>query len=132
MSNDDRTPITVLCGFLGSGKTTLLRRWRADKSLGDAAFIVHDLSEFGVDAELIADEISNPVPGQLVDRVAALHGVHAREQRYESAGHALKEIAGLEREAPHVICESTGAARPWPSSLERIFESIPKSGRISA
>ncbi len=109
-----RQPVTVLCGFLGSGKTTLLRRWRSDKALRDAAIIVHDLSEFGVDAELLVDENSKPEPGRLVDRVAALHGTHAGEQLHESVGRALGEIATLDPAAPHILCESTGAARPWP------------------
>ena len=65
-------PIVTLCGFLGSGKTTLLRRWRRDETLKEAATIVHDLSEFGLDAELLSDEGSEPVQGHLVGRVACL------------------------------------------------------------
>ena len=83
----ERIPITVLCGFLGSGKTTILRRWRDDEALRDAAYIIHDLSEFGLDVELLSDEDSHPQQGQLVDRVAALHGEHAREQL-----HAMDEV----------------------------------------
>lgn len=56
--NSDSVLIVTLCGFLGSGKTTLLRRWRRDKTLKDAPVIVHDLSEFGLDAELLSDENS--------------------------------------------------------------------------
>ena len=114
MSSNNKTPVTVLCGFLGSGKTTLLRRWRYDEALRDAAMIIHDLSEFGVDVELIADENSKPEAGRLIDRVAALHGIHAREQLYLSVGRMLEEIADLNPPPPHVLCESTGAARPWP------------------
>ena len=77
--NSDSVPIVTLCGFLGSGKTTLLRRWRRDEALKDAPVIVHDLSEFGLDAELLSDETSKPSPGRLVGGVAALHGRHARE-----------------------------------------------------
>ncbi|MEM9188083.1 MAG: GTP-binding protein [Myxococcota bacterium] len=106
--------MTVLCGFLGSGKTTLLRRWRHDEALRDAAIIVHDLSEFGVDVELISNESSRPEQGCLVDRVAALHGTHARDQLQSSVGRVLGEIAALDPAPPHVLCESTGAARPWP------------------
>jgi G3E family GTPase len=114
MRKTRRLPITVLCGFLGSGKTTILRRWRLNEALGDAAFIIHDLSEFGLDVELISDEDSKPQQGQLVNRVAALHGRHAREQLHESVGNTLEEIAALDPVPSHVLCESTGAARPWP------------------
>ena len=76
--------------------------------------IVHDLSEFGLDAELLSDENATPPQGHLVGRVAALHGSHAREQLHESLGKALGEIATLDPAPPLVLCESTGAARPWP------------------
>ncbi|MEM6287250.1 MAG: GTP-binding protein [Bacteroidota bacterium] len=109
-----RIPIVALCGFLGSGKTTLLRRWQRDDALRDAAVIVHDLSEFGLDVELLSDEGATPAPGRLGGRVAALHGVHAREQLHASVGATLGEIAALDPAPPLVLCESTGAARPWP------------------
>lgn len=112
--NSDSVPIVTLCGFLGSGKTTLLRRWRRDATLKDAPVIVHDLSEFGLDAELLSDENSKPSPGHLVGGVVALHGRHARERLHDSAGEALEEISALDPAPPLVLCESTGAARPWP------------------
>ena len=114
MRTSERVPVTVLCGFLGSGKTTILRRWRSEASLKDAALIVHDLSEFGVDVEILAEEDSDPEQGRLVNRVAALHGKHARELLHDSVGRALGDIAELDPLPPQVLCESTGAARPWP------------------
>ncbi|MEL6615312.1 MAG: GTP-binding protein [Bacteroidota bacterium] len=113
----NRIPIVALCGFLGSGKTTLLRRWQRDPALRDAATIVHDLSEFGLDAELLSDEGETPIQGHLSGRVAALHGVHAREELHASVGAALDEMASLDPAPPVVLCESTGAARPWPLVL---------------
>lgn len=107
-------PITVLTGFLGSGKTTLLRRWRRDESLQGAAIIVHDLSDFGLDAELLSDEGASTEAGHLHGRTAALHGIHARDQLHASLGRILGEIATLNPAPPLVLAESTGAARPWP------------------
>lgn len=107
-------PILAVCGFLGSGKTTLLRRWRLEPTFRDAAVLVHDYSDFGLDAELLAGEDATPVPGRLAGRVAALHGSHAREQLRTSVAAALEGVASLSPPAPCVLCESTGAARPWP------------------
>ncbi|MEM7794602.1 MAG: GTP-binding protein [Cyanobacteria bacterium P01_C01_bin.118] len=110
----DQIPIVALCGFLGSGKTTLLRRWLRYEEFLDAAVIAHDLSEFGLDAELLSVRELMPAAGRLTGRVAALHGRHAREQLYTSVGGALDEIFALDPVVPLVLCESTGAARPWP------------------
>lgn len=108
-----QTPIIALCGFLGSGKTTLMRRWRREPSVHNAT-IVHDFSDLGLDAELLAPEHITPIAGRLVGRLAALHGSHTREHLKTSVGRALDDIAALNPPAPLVLCESTGAARPWP------------------
>jgi len=119
-------PIVALCGFLGSGKTTLLRRWRREETLQDAAVIVHDLSEFGLDVELLSGDNAPPAQGHLQGRVAALHGVHAREQLHASVAAALEGISQLDPAPPLVLCESTGAARPWP-----LVEALTQDERFS-
>jgi G3E family GTPase len=109
-----KIPIIALCGFLGSGKTTLLRRWFKEPELSDAAMLVHDLSELGIDAELLSKEDNKPEAGKVEGRVAALHGIHSREQLFSSMGCSLKELQQLTPPPPVVLSESTGAARPWP------------------
>ncbi len=121
-----KIPIVALCGFLGSGKTTLLRRWRREEALQDAAVLVHDLSEFGLDVELLSGDDAPPAQGHLQGRVAALHGVHARDQLQSSVANALEGIAQLDPPAPLVLCESTGAAKPWP-----LIEALTQDDRFS-
>lgn len=107
-------PLVVLTGFLGSGKTTLLRRWRREESLRDAAMIIQDLSEFGLDVELLSPEEATTTAGCLNGRIAALHGSHARELLHASVGQTLENITALDPAPPMVLVESTGAAHPWP------------------
>lgn len=46
-------PLTVLTGFLGAGKTTLLNRMLRDPALSDAAVVVNEVGEIGVDHLLV-------------------------------------------------------------------------------
>jgi G3E family GTPase len=45
-------PVVVVSGFLGSGKTTLIRRLLADPRASDAALIVNEYGEVGIDHHL--------------------------------------------------------------------------------
>ncbi len=51
-------PVSILTGFLGSGKTTLLNRLLADPALANAAVIINEFGEVGLDHLLVetADE----------------------------------------------------------------------------
>jgi G3E family GTPase len=42
-------PLTVLTGFLGAGKITLLNRLLRDPELSDAAVLVNEVGEVGID-----------------------------------------------------------------------------------
>jgi len=47
------TPVTLLTGFLGSGKTTLLRRLLTDPALSNAAVLINEFGEVGLDHHLL-------------------------------------------------------------------------------
>lgn len=105
-----RTPVTVLTGFLGSGKTTLLNAWLRSPALGDAAVIVNEFGEVGIDHALIASSSDNTIElstgclcctvrGDLVDTLREL---------------AEKRARGEVRSFSRVLIETTGLADPVP------------------
>src|SRR5918995_1440302 len=57
-TTDERTPVTVLTGFLGSGKTTLLNRILTENHGQRIAVIENEFGEIGIDQALVinADE----------------------------------------------------------------------------
>lgn len=105
-----RLPVAVLTGFLGSGKTTLLNRLLHHPEMGDAAVIVNEFGEVGIDNALI--EASNEdivllpsgclcctVRGDLVNTLRDL---------------SMKRVLGAVPPFRRVIIETTGLADPAP------------------
>lgn len=103
-------PVTVITGFLGAGKTTLLNRLVGDPALSDAAFVINEFGEIGLDHLLVeaADdgivELSSgclccTVRGELVSTLEAF----------------LRRIDNgrLDR-LSRVVIETTGLADPAP------------------
>ena len=110
MPTDDRLPVLLLTGFLGSGKTTLLNHWLRSPELKDAAVIVNEFGEVGIDHALIASSNDNTIElstgclcctvrGDLVDTLRELNIKRERG-----------EVLAFDR----VIIETTGLADPVP------------------
>ena len=103
-------PVVLLTGALGSGKTTLLNRMLRDPALKDAAVLINEFGEVGLDHYLVEriDEttvvlqsgcICCTIRGDLKDSMLALHGRRARG-----------EIPPYRR----MVIETTGLADPSP------------------
>lgn len=110
MLSDDRLPVTLLTGFLGSGKTTLLNGWLRSPELSNAAVIVNEFGEVGIDHALIAASSENTIElstgclcctvrGDLVDTLREL---------------IVKREKGEIRAFDRIIIETTGLADPAP------------------
>jgi len=108
--NDDRLPVMLLTGFLGSGKTTLLNAWLRTSELANAAVIVNEFGEVGIDHALIASSNDNTIElstgclcctvgGDLVDTLRNL---------------TLKRSKGEVRAFDRLVIETTGLADPAP------------------
>ncbi len=104
------TPVHLLTGFLGSGKTTLLQRMLTDPALSDAAVLINEFGEVGLDHELL---------GRIDDAVVLMRsGCLCCTVRGEIADSLLDLHSRRERgEIPwfdQVVIETTGLADPFP------------------
>ena len=103
-------PIIVLTGFLGSGKTTLLRHVLRHPAFADAAVLINEFGEVGLDHLLVGALEREPVllaSGCICctirgDLSRAIRDLHARRQR--------GEVPPFRR----MIVETTGLADPTP------------------
>jgi len=103
-------PVSVLTGFLGAGKTTLLNGLLKDPVLSDAAVIINEFGEIGLDHLLVETADSNvfemasgclccTIRGDLVDTLIDL---------------MARRDAGTIKAFDRVIIETTGLADPAP------------------
>lgn len=106
----DRIPVTILTGFLGAGKSTLLNRILKDPAMKDAAVIINEFGDVGIDHLLVESsgdsiiELSDgclccTVRGELVDTLANLMD-------------AVQ--TGRVKPVRRVVIETTGLADPAP------------------
>lgn len=107
---DMRTPVTLLTGFLGSGKTTLLNSWLADPALSDAAVIVNEFGEIGIDHALIASSTDNTIELSTGCLCCTVKGDLVETLRELTEKRARGEVNRFAR----VIIETTGLADPGP------------------
>ena len=104
----DKTPVTVLTGYLGAGKTTLLNRILTEDHGKRYAVIVNEFGEIGIDNDLVvgADEevfemnngcVCCTVRGDLIRVVSGLMKRQAGKPAFDA-----------------IIVETTGLADPGP------------------
>jgi G3E family GTPase len=105
LSNFDKTPVTVLTGYLGAGKTTLLNRILTENHGKKYAVIINEFGEIGIDNELVVDadeevfEMNNGCICCTVrgDLIRIIEGLFKRKDRFDA-----------------IVVETTGLADPGP------------------
>lgn len=108
-----RIPVVLLTGGLGSGKTTLLAAWLGQPELQNAALIVNEIGEIGLDDRLLRPSLQASDAAALVANACiCCSGLPGLEE-------ALADLyrARLERRIERfdcVVIETTGLAEPQP------------------
>jgi G3E family GTPase len=109
-SPSERIPVSILTGFLGAGKSTLLNRILKDPEMREAAVIINEFGDVGIDHLLVESsgdaiiELSDgclccTVRGELVDTLATLMD-----------GMQTGRLKPVKR----IVIETTGLADPAP------------------
>lgn len=116
----EKTPVTLLTGFLGSGKTTLLARLLSHPEMGETAVIVNELGEVAIDHHLLrrVDERTVVLGNGCV--CCSLRGDLADELRDLLGRRDRGEVPPFRR----VIVETTGVADPAPIVYTLLSEPV--------
>ena len=126
-SATDRLPVTVLTGFLGSGKTTLLNTWLLSPELSDAAVIVNEFGEIGVDHTLIASSNDNTIELSTGCLCCTVRGDLVETLRELTEKRARGDVRPFSR----VLIETTGLADPVPVLQALITFPVARIYRLS-
>lgn len=103
-------PVNVITGFLGAGKTTLLRHVLGDRRFSDAAVIVNEFGEVGLD-HLLVEEVDEGVLLMENGCVCCTVREDLRDTLRDLEDRAAK---GSIPKFGRVVLETTGLADPVP------------------
>lgn len=126
-TSETRIPVILLTGFLGSGKTTLLNHWLRDPALADAAVIVNEFGEIGIDHALIASSNDNTIELSTGCLCCTVQGDLVETLRDLRAKRSAGQIPAFDR----VLIETTGMADVVPVIQALMTFPVARSFRLN-
>jgi G3E family GTPase len=106
--DDEKTPVTIVTGFLGSGKTTLMNRILKEQHGRRIAVVENEFGEINIDNELLSERV------ETAERIVSMdNGCVCCTVRGDLVD-AMVELAKEDPPFDAVLIETTGLADPAP------------------
>ena len=119
---ENKTPITLLCGYLGAGKTTLLNKVLSNQEGYKVAVIVNDIGEVNVDASLIEKGAHIKDTSDIVPLTNGCICCTLKSQMVENIEKLIKS-----GKYDYILIEASGVCEPMPIAQEL---QLVKNGRL--
>jgi cobalamin biosynthesis protein CobW len=121
----EKTPVTIITGFLGAGKTTLIRHLLQNPGGRRLAVVVNEFGDVGVDGALIRECADANCPEANI--LELTNGCICCTVADEFIP-AIERLMALEPRPDHIVIETSGLALPkpllkafdWPALRARI------------
>lgn len=121
----EKTPVTVVSGFLGAGKTTLIRHLLQNPQGRRLAVLVNEFGDVGVDGDLIRACADSHCPeANIVELTNGCICCTVADEFIPS----IERLLALDPRPDHIVIETSGLALPkpllkafdWPDLRSRI------------
>ena len=121
----EKTPVTVVTGFLGAGKTTLIRHLLQNPQGRRLAVLVNEFGDVGVDGDLIRACADSHCPeANIVELTNGCICCTVADEFIPS----IERLLALDPRPDHIVIETSGLALPkpllkafdWPDLRSRI------------
>ncbi|HEY0212391.1 MAG TPA: cobalamin biosynthesis protein CobW [Paenirhodobacter sp.] len=121
----EKTPVTIITGFLGAGKTTLIRHLLQNPDGRRLAVLVNEFGDVGVDGDLIRECADANCPESSI--LELTNGCICCTVADEFIP-AIERLMAMDPRPDHIVIETSGLALPkpllkafdWPALRSRI------------